>query len=99
MVDDDDDRDVVTRTVRENAADADLETMQLRGQVRVTWTDARGPQERKISRRATMGSADTVDVVIADPTVSRLHAELDPRDDGLWFHDLGSRNGTYFDTL
>ena len=33
--------------------------------------------------------------MIEDATVSRLHAELDPRRDGLWVRDLGSRNGTF----
>lgn len=30
-----------------------------------------------------------------DRAVSRLHAEISPRDDGLWVRDLGSRNGTF----
>ncbi len=30
-----------------------------------------------------------------DRAVSRLHAEIAPRDDGLWVKDLGSRNGTF----
>jgi transcriptional regulator with PAS, ATPase and Fis domain len=42
-----------------------------------------------------MGSANRADIVIEDPTVSRLHAELECRDDGLWVRDLGSRNGTF----
>jgi transcriptional regulator with GAF, ATPase, and Fis domain len=33
--------------------------------------------------------------VIDDPTVSRVHAELQFRDDGIWVRDLASRNGTY----
>jgi len=33
--------------------------------------------------------------VLADRAVSRVHAELAPRDDGLWVKDLGSRNGTF----
>ena len=41
-----------------------------------------------------MGSASGVDLVIADPMVSRLHAELEHRPDGLWIRDLGSTNGT-----
>jgi two-component system, NtrC family, response regulator GlrR len=34
-------------------------------------------------------------MVLADRAVSRLHAELAPRHDGLWVRDLGSRNGTF----
>lgn len=30
-----------------------------------------------------------------DRAVSRLHAEIAPREDGLWVRDLGSRNGTF----
>ena len=34
-------------------------------------------------------------MVLTDRAVSRLHAELTPRDDGLWVCDLGSRNGSF----
>jgi DNA-binding NtrC family response regulator len=34
-------------------------------------------------------------MVLMDRAVSRLHAEIAPRDDGLWVRDLGSRNGTF----
>jgi DNA-binding NtrC family response regulator len=34
-------------------------------------------------------------MVLMDRAVSRLHAEIAPRDDGLWVKDLGSRNGTF----
>lgn len=33
-------------------------------------------------------------VIIDDPSVSRLHARLNIRPDGLWVEDLGSSNGT-----
>jgi len=36
---------------------------------------------------------------LTDRAVSRLHAELDPRDDGLWVRDLGSRNGTFLEGI
>ncbi len=35
------------------------------------------------------------DLVLEDPTVSRQHAELQPRDDGLHLVDLESTNGTF----
>ncbi len=63
--------------------------------VRLSWTDRRGPRTAVISERMTIGSADGAHVVIADPTVSRLHAELEPRPDGLWVRDLKSKNGTW----
>jgi transcriptional regulator with GAF, ATPase, and Fis domain len=62
---------------------------------RVRWTDAEGSHGVTVERRMVLGSAAGVDVVIADSTVSRLHAELEPRDDGVWIRDLGSRNGTF----
>jgi two-component system, NtrC family, response regulator GlrR len=43
----------------------------------------------------TVGSAAHCDLVIADKAVSRIHFELEPRIDGLWVRDLGSRNGTF----
>lgn len=43
----------------------------------------------------TVGSAPWCELVLADRAVSRVHAELAPRDDGLWVKDLGSRNGTF----
>jgi len=42
-----------------------------------------------------VGSAPGCDLVLADRSVSRIHAELVPRSDGLWVRDLGSRNGTF----
>jgi len=48
-----------------------------------------------LEERSTVGSAEQARVRVADRTVSRLHAELDPREDGLWARELGSKNGTY----
>ncbi len=63
--------------------------------LRIRWTDRAGPQSVVISERVVVGSAEKAQLVIADATVSRIHAELDPRPDGLWVRDLGSRNGTF----
>ncbi len=60
----------------------------------VAWSDAAGPHNIKVEGRAVLGSASGVDLVIADPMVSRLHAELEHRAEGLWIRDLGSTNGT-----
>ncbi|HSO38797.1 MAG TPA: sigma 54-interacting transcriptional regulator [Labilithrix sp.] len=43
----------------------------------------------------TVGSAPWCELVLTDRAVSRVHAEIAPRDDGLWVRDLGSRNGTF----
>jgi two-component system, NtrC family, response regulator GlrR len=59
------------------------------------WTDARGPHAREVSESLVIGGAPGVDLVIEDPAVSRLHAELELLDSGLWVHDLESRNGTF----
>lgn len=45
-------------------------------------------------RRVTIGKVG-VDVCLDDPTVSRLHAAVEPVTGGWIVQDLGSRNGTY----
>lgn len=60
----------------------------------LTWHDAQGAHSRVIDARVTLGAAPGVDVVVADPMVSRIHCELEPREDGVWLRDLDSRNGT-----
>ena len=67
----------------------------MRRQPRIVWRDAAGDHAATIERLTLVGSAARADLVVDDTTVSRLHAELDPRPDGLWVRDLGSRNGTY----
>lgn len=42
-----------------------------------------------------IGSADTEDIVLTDPTVSRHHAEIHRGRDGVTLRDLGSTNGTF----
>jgi transcriptional regulator with GAF, ATPase, and Fis domain len=67
----------------------------LRPSVRIVWQDADGAHSAIVDRPMVVGSASKADIVIQDASVSRLHAELDPRSDGLWVRDLGSRNGTF----
>ena len=59
------------------------------------WEDSTGEHSVRPERRTIIGSAAAAGIVVADPTVSRIHAELERRDDGLWVRDLGSRNGTF----
>jgi DNA-binding NtrC family response regulator len=59
--------------------------------------DARGAKQIAIEGRVVLGAAPHADVTVADGHVSRLHCELEPREDGLWVRDLSSRNGTYVD--
>ena len=71
--------------------------MRSRAFPRVTWTDAAGSHEGYVQKKMVVGGAATADLVIDDPAVSRIHAEIDPREDGLWVRDLVSRNGTVID--
>jgi pSer/pThr/pTyr-binding forkhead associated (FHA) protein len=72
-----------------------LEPAQPRPCPRLTWTDSAGSHEVELHEPATAGSAPSSQVVIADRSVSRVHAELVPKEDGLWVRDVGSRNSTY----
>jgi pSer/pThr/pTyr-binding forkhead associated (FHA) protein len=49
---------------------------------------------RRLGRRILVGRAPSADVRIDDPRVSRLHARIEMRDDGVYVEDLGSLNGT-----
>jgi transcriptional regulator with GAF, ATPase, and Fis domain len=69
----------------------------FRAHPRVHWTDATGEHHATLRERSSAGSAPGSAVLISDPTASRLHAELDPRADGIWVTDLGSKNGTFVD--
>ncbi len=46
--------------------------------------------------RLTIGRGEGCDLVLADGDLSREHAEIDVRFDGVWVRDLGSKNGVYF---
>lgn len=52
---------------------------------------------RRLGRHILVGRAPSADVRIDDPRVSRLHARIEMRDDGVYVEDLGSRNGTFVD--
>jgi two-component system response regulator GlrR len=73
------------------------EQVLLRRQAQVGWRGPGGSRTVTVETRQVIGSATGVDLVIPEPTVSRIHAELEPRDSGLWVRDLGSRNGTFVD--
>lgn len=53
--------------------------------------------KRQVEGTCTVGSGPALGLLIEDPTVSRTHAELSARPDGLRIRDLGSRNGTFLD--
>lgn len=52
---------------------------------------------RRFGRRILVGRAPSADLRLDDPRVSRLHARIEMRDDGVYVEDLGSRNGTTVD--
>ena len=48
------------------------------------------------TRPLTAGRAETNDIALeGDEFASARHARFEPRQDGVWLHDLGSSNGTY----
>ena len=83
---------------QQTAPHAEL-TAVRRGVFVVTSAQAQNAESCPVVRRVSVGSAEGNGLVIADPTVSRVHAELIPSDRGLWVRDLGSRNGTYLDAI
>ncbi len=63
------------------------------------WVDGVGSHSYAMVGRLVVGSAESADVVLQGEGVSRLHAGLELKDDGVWVRDLGSRNGTYIDGI
>jgi DNA-binding NtrC family response regulator len=47
-------------------------------------------------RRVLVGADAACDLILSDPTVSRNHVELQASPDGIRVRDLGSTNGTYY---
>ena len=74
---------------------ADFPTTRLKPEATLRWRDAAGDHELVIDRAITVGSSNKVGLVLADRAVSRLHLEIEPREDGVWVRDLGSTNGTF----
>jgi transcriptional regulator with GAF, ATPase, and Fis domain len=72
-----------------------LNLTRLRRAASLKWTDALGPHRAALAGSQVLGSAEQAPLVVADPKVSRLHAELTVDDRGVWLRDLGSSNGTW----
>src|SRR5262249_44449896 len=66
---------------------------------RIDWADASGQYARIPEGRVVVGAARGRGIGGADPTASRLHAEFEAKEDGLWVRDLGSRNGTFIEGI
>jgi transcriptional regulator with PAS, ATPase and Fis domain len=75
----------------------ELNLTALRNRPRLEWADAAGSHSIEIEGRVLLGSSSHLPLSIADRAVSRLHAELEVKNDGVWIRDLGSRNGTWVD--
>ena len=71
----------------------------LRRKVELRWMDVTGEHAAILEGKKVLGSAEGADVVVADPAASRIHAEIDVREDGVWLRDLGSRNGTFVEGI
>jgi pSer/pThr/pTyr-binding forkhead associated (FHA) protein len=67
------------------------------GSIELVVDDGTSIVTRRFGRRILAGRAPTADLRIDDPRVSRLHARIEMRDDGVYVEDLGSRNGTLVD--
>ncbi|MBX3221122.1 MAG: sigma 54-interacting transcriptional regulator [Labilithrix sp.] len=65
----------------------------------VTVTDGGGVRAVVVDEVLVVGASNEVALVLRDPKVSRLHAELASRADGLWVTDLGSKNGTWLEGI
>ena len=84
-----------TRTVYLDDGEQKLELEKYR----LTLLD--GPDEERTveceGRKTTIGSSPDNDVVVDDPSVSRVHARLEVDENGYLLRDEDSKNGTYID--
>ena len=62
---------------------------------RIHWVDSNGPHSVTLRGKAVAGSSPGADLVVSDPSVSRMHVEFEPTDSGVVVRDVGSRNGTW----
>ena len=76
-----------------------LTTSKVPGHPTLRWKDYKGTHSFVLHERTTVGSAPDAGLVLNDRSVSRIHAEFVPREDGAWVRDLGSKNGTFVDGL
>lgn len=62
--------------------------------IELTVFDGGTIKTHRFGRRILVGRSPSADLRLEDPRVSRLHARIEMRDDGVYVEDLGSRNGT-----
>jgi two-component system response regulator GlrR len=83
----------------ESTLEHGTETRLVRRRVLLGWSERDRAKELAIEEGALVGTAEGATLVLADRAVSRVHARLELREDGLWVQDLESRNGTYVDDV
>jgi transcriptional regulator with GAF, ATPase, and Fis domain len=64
--------------------------------LRVTDASATPASFRLTSGKCRIGSGAECEIVVKDPTVSKVHVELELVPSGVRVHDLGSTNGTHY---
>jgi pSer/pThr/pTyr-binding forkhead associated (FHA) protein len=62
--------------------------------IELTVSTAGTIKTRRLGRRILVGRAPSADLRLDDSLVSRLHARIEMREDGVYVEDLLSRNGT-----
>ena len=67
--------------------------------VRVLSGPDAGTEAHAVDGRMTVGTAQDATLRISDRTVSRYHLELESSTDGIAARDLGSKNGTWLDSV
>ncbi len=76
-----------------------LPTSVVRRRRTLFWNDSAGTFAVPLEGRMIVGSAKGSPVCLADRAVSRLHAELEIVEDGVWLRDLGSTNGSFVESV
>ena len=76
---------------------ASIEQLVQRFRLQVTKGNDSGKSIVSREDRVIVGSDDSCELALTDPTVSRYHAEIEVRDHKALIHDMGSRNGTFVD--
>ncbi len=82
---------------RRGAAPAPALDVAIPTGIELTVADRGTIKTRRFGRRILVGRSPSADLRLDDPSVSRLHARMELRDDGVYVEDLGSRNGTSVD--
>jgi transcriptional regulator with GAF, ATPase, and Fis domain len=93
------DRDDVQEETKPIYSTVGLRKQLTRNQPVVSWTHEGREWSLALAERTIVGSSTGSGIVLRDPGVSRIHAELEPSDRGVWVRDLASRNGTFVEGM